>query len=383
MDFQLSAEQCTMQKMVSDFAQQEMAPHAAKWDEEKIFPKEVLRKAASLGLGGVYVKEDVGGSNLPRLDAAIIFEALARACPSTAAYLSIHNMVAWMIDAHASDIQRQKWLPDIVSMQKFASYCLTEPSSGSDAASLKTTARLEGDCYVLNGSKAFTSGGSVSDVYACMVRTGEAGAKGISCILVEKDTPGLSYGKQEVKLGWNSQPTSMVFFEECRVPRENLIGELNRGFNIALSGLNGGRVNVAACSLGGASECLHLARKYLSEREQFGKKLQDFQVLQFRLADMYTELEAARLMVHRAAHAIDTEHPETPLFCATAKRYATDVGFEVSNHALQMFGGYGYLREYPIERFFRDLRVHQILEGTNEIMRVIASRRLLDDSFIL
>lgn len=380
MNFTLTDEQRSLQNMVHSFAQQEMAPHAAIWDEQKIFPKEMLKKAAGLGLAGIYVKPDVGGSHLSRVDAALIFEVLSKFCVSTAAYLSIHNMVAWIIDAYGNQQQRQQWLPSLLRMDLFASYCLTEPNAGSDAASLKTTAILDGDHYILNGSKSFISGGTTSGLYACMVRTGEAGPKGISCIVVEEGTPGLNFGKPEVKLGWNSQITTMVFFENCRVPAANLIGQLGQGFNIALAGLNGGRVNIAACSVGGASQCFNLAKVYLTERQQFGKKLNEFEALQFKLADMATELEASRLMVYRAADAIDRQDPETPLYCAMAKRFATDAGFQVSNDALQLFGGYGYLRDYPIERYFRDLRVHQILEGTNEIMRLIIARRLLDDS---
>jgi alkylation response protein AidB-like acyl-CoA dehydrogenase len=383
MDFQLNDEQLSIQAMVRQFAEQEMHPMAAQWDEQHIFPVEVLRKLAQLGLAGVYVSPSSGGSGLSRVDAAIIFEELARACPSTAAYLSIHNMVVWMIDQYGSEQQKQQWLPALLSMDHFASYCLTEPSAGSDAAALKTTAKRDGEYYILNGSKAFISGGSTSDVYACMVRTGEAGAKGISCILVEKDTPGLSFGKRETKLGWNSQCTTMVFFEDCKVPVANRIGEEGQGFKIALSGLNGGRINIAACSLGGAAQCLKLSRQYMHERSQFGQHLQDFQALQFRLADMATQLEAARLMVYRGANAIDSKHPEVVMHCAMAKRFATDAGFAIVNDALQLFGGYGYLRDYPIERYFRDLRVHQILEGTNEIMRVITARRLLDEHFEL
>lgn len=379
MDFSLSDEQLAIQALARDFAAQEMAPFAAQWDEEHIFPVETLRKAASLGLAGIYVKDDLGGTNLTRLDAAIIFEELARACVSTAAYLSIHNMVAWIIDAFASESLRKDWLPSLISMDALSSYCLTEPSSGSDAASLKTTAVRNGDDFILNGTKAFISGGSASDVYVAMVRTGEDGPKGISCVLIPKDAPGLSFGKQEVKLGWHSQPTTMVFFEDCKIPAANLIGEEGKGFNIALSALNGGRINIAACSLGGASQCFDLARTYMHERSQFNKKLTDFQGLQFKMADMATELDSARLMVHRAAHSVDTQHPDTITHCAMAKRLATDIGFKVCDEALQIYGGYGYLRDYPIERYFRDLRVHQILEGTNEIMRLIISRNLFKE----
>ncbi len=327
------------------------------------------------------MKSANGGSGLSRLDAAILFEELSSACVSTAAYLSIHNMVAWMIDHFGNAEQCNFWLPSLITMENFASYCLTEPGSGSDAASLKTTAIRDGDFYLINGAKSFISGGSVSDLYLCMVRTGEPGPKGISAIIVKKDTPGLSFGKKETKMGWNSQPTTMVFFDNCRVPISHRIGNEGEGFKIALSGLNGGRINIAACSLGGAKACLTLARNYINERHQFGKKLADFEALQFKIADMATELDAARLMVHRGARALDNNHPDAALYCAMAKRFATDIGFSICNDALQLYGGYGYLREYPIERYFRDLRVHQILEGTNEIMRVIIARRILQDSF--
>jgi len=381
MDFSLTENQRAFQTLANQFARDEMAPHAALWDREHIFPIDVLRKAASLGLAGIYVNTEHGGSDLTRLDAALIFEALARACPSTAAFLSIHNMVAWLIDTYADDTLRETWLPSLTTMDKIASYCLTEPTSGSDAASLKTVAKRQGDDYVINGSKAFISGGSQSDLYAVMVRTGGDGPKGISCVLVPKDTPGLSFGKLEEKLGWHSQPTTMVFFENCRVPVTNRIGDEGTGFNIALSALNGGRINIAACSLGGASACLAISRRYLQERKQFGKSLAEFQALQFRVADMLTELEAAKLMTYRAAHSLETKHDELIMHCAMAKRFATDIGFNVANEALQLHGGYGYLQDYPIERYLRDLRVHQILEGTNEIMRLIISRQCFAESF--
>jgi butyryl-CoA dehydrogenase len=384
MDFELSHEQREFQKVAREFADQEIAPHAKEWDEKHIFPVDTLRKAASLGFGGICLSPDVGGSGLTRLDSALIFEELAGACVSTAAYLSIHNMVGWLIDSYASDTLRKRWLPRLSTMELFSSYCLTEPGAGSDAASLKTTALRDGDYYVLNGTKAFISGGSVSDIYVCMVRTGGGeGAKGISCLLVEKNTPGLSFGKKEMKLGWHSQPTTMVFFENCRVPAENLIGEEGQGFNIALSALNGGRVNIAACSLGGAKTCLQLARQHLHERKQFNKKLVEFEALQFKFADMLTSLQASRLLVWRAAVALENKHASASMYCAMAKRFATDHCFEICNDALQIFGGYGYICEYPLERFFRDLRVHQILEGTNEIMRLIISRQALDEKVTL
>lgn len=381
MNFNLNEEQSAIRDMVRDFAEREMAPYAAEWDEKHIFPVETLRKAAGLGLAAIYVRNDVGGSGLSRLDSAVIFEELSAACPSTAAYLTIHNMVGWLIDQYASEALRQHWLPKLAAMEILSSYCLTEPGSGSDAASLKTTAVRDSDEYVLNGAKAFISGGSTSDVYVVMVRTGDASPKGISCVLVEKDRPGLSFGKREEKMGWHSQPTTMVFFENCRIPVSNLIGEEGQGFKIALNALNGGRINIAACSLGGARQCLSLARNYLLERTQFKQKLAEFEALQFRLADMLTELDASRLMVHRAAVSLDNKDLNAIMHCAMAKRLATDLCFNISNQALQIHGGYGYIREYPIERYFRDLRVHQILEGTNEIMRLIISRQALQESF--
>jgi alkylation response protein AidB-like acyl-CoA dehydrogenase len=378
MTFELSEEQRAFQEMARQFASEEMTPHAARWDEEKIFPEDALRKAAALGFAGIYVCEDVGGASLSRRDATVIFEELAAGCTSTAAYISIHNMACWMIDGFGSDAQRRKWLPKLTSMEHFASYCLTEPGAGSDAAALRTRAERQGDHYVLNGTKAFISGGGRSDVYVAMVRTGGAGPKGISTLVVERGTPGLSFGKQERKLGWNSQPTAMVIFEDCKVPVANRLGGEGDGFKIAMMGLDGGRLNIAACSIGAARACLEATREHLKVRQQFGKRLADFQALQFRFADMATELEAARLMVHRAAALLDARHPDATLHCAMAKRFATDVGFKVCNEALQLHGGYGYLKDYPIERYLRDARVHQILEGTNEIMRVIVARRLLE-----
>ncbi len=377
MDFTLSEEQRAFQDMARDFAASEMAPHAAQWDEDCIFPEEALRKAAALGFAGIYTRDDVGGSALTRLDAAIIFEELAAGCTSTAAYISIHNMACWMIDAFGSDEQRQKYLPPLMTMAHFASYCLTEPGAGSDAASLKTRAERDGEDYVLNGTKAFISGGGRSDVYVVMCRTGGAGPKGISTLVVPKGTPGLSYGKQEKKLGWHSQPTAMVIFENARVPAANRLGEEGDGFKIAMAGLDGGRINIAACSIGAARASLEAARDHMQVRKQFGRTLAEFQALQFRYADMATDLEAARLMLWRAAQMVDADDPDKTMACAMAKRLATDTGFDVCNEALQMHGGYGYVRDYPIERYLRDVRVHQILEGTNEIMRLIISRRLL------
>jgi alkylation response protein AidB-like acyl-CoA dehydrogenase len=377
LDFSLSEDQIAFQSLARDFALAEMAPHAALWDEQQIFPEDVLRQAAHLGFAGIYCRTDFGGTGLGRLDAALIFEELAAACPSTAAFVSIHNMASWMIDRFADDDLRGRLLPDLFSMQRFASYCLTEPDAGSDAGSLKTTARLDGGDYVLNGTKAFISGAGRSDVYVAMVRTGEPGPKGITCLAIEKDTPGLSFGRKERKMGWNSQPTAQVIFEDARVPVRNRVGVEGQGFAIAMKGLDGGRINIGACSLGGARACLGLAADYMQNRRQFGKTLADFQGLQFRLADMATELEAARLMIHRAASSLDMGHPDATLHCAMAKRMATDIGFAICDRALQIHGGYGYIREYPVERYFRDLRVHQILEGTNEIMRLIIARRLL------
>ncbi len=377
MDFTLTEEQRAIRETARDFAEREFRPQAARWDEERIFPVDALRQAAALGFAGIYVREDVGGSGLGRFDAALIFEELAAGCVSTAAYLSIHNMAAWMIDRFGNEAQRRRFLPKLASMAHFASYCLTEPGAGSDAASLKSRAVRHGDQYVIDGAKAFISGGGASDIYVCMLRTGGEGPKGISCILVEKGTPGLSFGKPEKKLGWNSQPTSMVLFENCRVPVTNRLGEEGDGFKIAMMGLDGGRINIAACSLGGGRASLEASQRYLGERTQFGKKLAEFQALQFRLADMATELEAARLMVWRAAAGLDAGDPEATLHCAMAKRFATDAGFAVCNEALQLHGGYGYLKDFPVERHLRDVRVHQILEGTNEIMRVIIARRLL------
>jgi len=377
MDFELSEEQRAIQDTARNFARAEMMPYAKDWDENSTFPVDTLRKAAALGFGGIYVKEDVGGSELTRLDSTIIFEELAQGCTSTAAYISIHNMVAWMIDAFGGEAQRKRFLPKLATMEHFASYCLTEPDSGSDAASLKTRAVRDGADYVLNGAKAFISGGGVSDVYVCMVRTGEGGPRGISCLVVEKGTPGLHFGAQEKKLGWRSQPTAMVMFDDCRVPVENRIGPEGQGFRIAMSGLSGGRLNIAACSIGGAQFCLDRTVAYMRERKQFGTRLADFQALAFRVADYATELEAARLMVRRAASAVTNREPGGTRLAAMAKKFATDVGFEVVNGCLQLHGGYGYLRDHPIERVLRDVRVHQILEGTNEVMRLIVSRALL------
>jgi alkylation response protein AidB-like acyl-CoA dehydrogenase len=365
MDFELSEEQRAIQDTARAFAREQMMPFAREWDEEEIFPAATLREAAALGFAGIYVGADVGGSALSRLDAAIIFEELAQGCTSTAAYLSIHNMVGAMIDVYGSTELRLRYLPDLCSMTRFASYCLTEPDAGSDAANLKTRAVRQRDHYVLNGAKAFISGGGRSDVYLVMARTGEPGARGISCFLVEKDNPGLAFGAQEKKLGWHSQPTAMVLLEECRVPVADRVGAEGQGFKIAMQGLDGGRLNIAACSLGGAQYCLDRTLGYMKERKQFGTRLADFQALGFRVADYATELEAGRLMLYRAATAVDRREPPATRLAAMAKRFATDIGFDIVNGCLQLHGGYGYLR------------VHQILEGTNEVMRLIISRDML------
>jgi alkylation response protein AidB-like acyl-CoA dehydrogenase len=377
MDFELSEEQRAIVSTARNFARAEMMPHAREWDEGEIFPVETLRRAAALGFAAIYVKDEFGGSALSRLDATLIFEELAQGCTSTAAYISIQNMVAWMIDTFGSDEQRGRLLPKLCSMEHFASYCLTEPDSGSDAASLKTRARRDGETYALDGTKAFISGGGTSDIYLVMARTGEGGPKGISCFAVEKGTAGLSFGAREKKLGWKSQPTAMVMFENCRVPAANRIGTEGEGFRIAMAGLDGGRLNIAACSLGGAQFCLDRTIAYMKERKQFDTRLADFQALAFRVADYATDLEAARLLLRRAAVAVGEGEPGGTRLAAQAKRLATDIGFAVVNGCLQLHGGYGYLSDHPIERVLRDVRVHQILEGTNEVMRLIVSRDLL------
>ncbi|XP_035241085.1 isobutyryl-CoA dehydrogenase, mitochondrial [Anguilla anguilla] len=376
----LSDEQKEFQKVAFDFAANEMAPHMAEWDQKEMFPVETMRKAAQLGFGGIYVQPDVGGSGLSRLDTSVIFEALSTGCVSTTAYISIHNMCAWMIDTFGNPEQREKYCPELCSMDKFASYCLTEPGSGSDAASLMTTARLEGDHYVLNGSKAFISGGGDTDVYVIMCRTGGKGAKGISCLVVEKGTSGLSFGKKEKKVGWNSQPTRAVILEDCAVPVTNRLGKEGQGFNIAMKGLNGGRINIASCSLGAAHASVQLARDHLTVRKQFGEALSNNQFLQFKLAEMATRLVASRLLVRQAAVALQEGRPDAVSLCSMAKLFATDECFQICNQALQMHGGYGYLKDYAVQQFVRDCRVHQILEGTNEVMRMIIARSLLTDS---
>ena len=377
MNFEYTNDQKAIQEMAKNFAETELMPYASEWDQKEIFPIDTLRKAAQLGLAAIYVNEDRGGSGLNRLDAAIIFEELSRGCVSTAAYLSIHNMVTWMIDSHGSDNIKDKYIKKLSSMEMMSSYCLTESGSGSDAAALKTTASKKGNShYLLNGSKSFISGGPTSDLFLVMCRTGGEGAEGVSCFLVEKGSKGLSFGKQEKKMGWNSQHTSMVNFDNCEIPIENIVGNEGDGFKIAMKGLDGGRVNIAACSLGGARAALENSLTYSAERKQFGKSIDQFQVTQFKLADMATELEASRLMVLRAATSLDSKDPQATKYCAMAKRFATDICSDICNMALQLHGGYGYLKDFPLERLVRDLRVHQILEGTNEIMRVIISRKL-------
>ncbi len=375
---QISAdERAAILEAVRDFAQTEIAPHALEWDEQKHFPRETLGMAGQLGLGGIYVREDVGGSAFTRTDAVAIVEELAKADPSIAAYITIHNMVAWMIDTYGSEEQRHEWLPSLTAMTGFGSYCLTEPGAGSDAAAITTSAIKAGDDYVLTGVKQFISGGGEASVYVVMARTGEPGARGITAFLVPGDAAGLSFGQNEKKMGWNAQPTRQVILDEVRVPASAVLGSLGQGFKIAMSALNGGRINIAACSLGGAQWALDRAVQYVHERFTFGEPLAEKQSVVFTLADMATELRAARALVRDAALAIDEKAPDAALQCAMAKRFATDAGFRIANEALQLHGGYGYLHEYGIEKVVRDLRVHQILEGTNEIMRVIIGRELL------
>lgn len=378
MQFALDEDQIAVREMARTFAAEKIAPHALRWDEEKHFPVDVMREAAALGMGGIYIRDDVGGSGLGRLDAALIFEALATGCPTVSAFISIHNMASWMIDTFGTEAQRQAYLPKLCSMELIASYCLTEPGAGSDAAALRTRAVREGDDYVLNGQKQFISGAGATDILVAMVRTGADGPGGISTLVIDSKTPGVSFGANERKMGWNAQPTRAVIFENARVPMANRLGEEGIGFKIAMAGLDGGRLNIAACSLGGAQSALDKTLEYTRERKAFGKRLDEFQALQFRIADMATELEAARAFLWRAAAALDRKDPDATMLCAMAKRFGTDVGFEVANQALQLHGGYGYLSEYGIEKIVRDLRVHQILEGTNEIMRLIISRKLIE-----
>ena len=378
MDFDLSEEQGAFAQTARDFAQSELAPHAAHWDAEAIFPREAIGKAGELGFCGLYAPESAGGLALPRLDATLVFEELAAVDPSTTAFITIHNMATWMLGTWATDTVRNQWGPLLTSGQKLASYCLTEPGAGSDAASLKTRAELAGHHYVINGAKAFISGAGSTDMLVLMARTGDAGAAGVSAFAVPADTPGISYGKKEHKMGWNSQPTRTISFDNVRIPANHLLGREGEGFKIAMKGLDGGRINIATCSVGAAQGALAHAQRYMQERKQFGKPIAAFQALQFKLADMATELVAARQMVRLAASKLDAGAPDASTYCAMAKRFATDAGFTVINEALQLHGGYGYIREYPLERLLRDARVHQILEGTNEIMRVIIGRRMLD-----
>jgi len=379
LDFSLNEDQRAIQDMARSFTADMITPDAHKWDEDKVWPADVAKAAGELGFGSIYVSEEGGGCGLSRVESVLIFEQLSMGCPSTAAMISIHNMATWMIDCFGNDDQRARFVGELSTLEKMASYCLTEPGAGSDAASLKTKAVRDGDDYVLNGSKAFISGGGTSDVYVVMARTSDDGAKGISCFIVEKDTPGLSFGAQEKKLGWHSQPTAAVMFDDCRIPAANLVGEEGQGFKIAMQGLDGGRLNIGACSIGGAQRALDEAVTYTKDRKQFGKSIADFQATQFKLADMATELEAARLLLYAAAQKVTNKTPDAAAAAAMAKRLATDTGFDVVNASLQLHGGYGYLQDYPIERILRDLRVHQILEGTNEIMRVVISRSLLKD----
>ncbi|WP_020593915.1 isobutyryl-CoA dehydrogenase [Kiloniella laminariae] len=375
--FDLNEDQRAIQEMARDFSRDKIAPFALEWDEKEHFPVDVMREAAALGMGGIYVRDDVGGTGLGRLDAALIFEALASGCPAVSAFISIHNMASWMIDRFGTEAQRQKWLPSMMSMDLIASYCLTEPSAGSDAAALKTKAVKDGTDFVLNGTKQFISGAGTSDLYLVMARTGGDGAAGVSCFLVPKDAPGVSFGANEKKMGWKAQPTRTVILEDVRIPAENMIGDEGQGFKIAMMGLDGGRLNIGACSLGGAQAALDKAVTYMGERKAFGKNLAQFQALQFKVADMLTELEAARTLLYKAACKLDAKAHDATRWCAMAKRFATDTGFSVANEALQIHGGYGYLADYGVEKIVRDLRVHQILEGTNEIMRLIISRDLL------
>jgi alkylation response protein AidB-like acyl-CoA dehydrogenase len=375
--FSLTEDQLAIQDMARKFTADRITPYAAKWDEEHHFPRDVVKAAGELGLGSIYVSEASGGIGLGRLESALIMEAMAYGCPTTSAFISIHNMATWMIDCFGDDDIKARFLPELVSMEKIASYCLTEPGSGSDAAALKTNAKLDGDHYVINGTKQFISGGGVNDIYVVMVRTSDDGAKGVSCLVVENGTPGLSFGAPEKKLGWNASPTAQVIFDNCRVPVSNRVGAEGDGFKFAMAGLDGGRLNIGACSLGGAQRCLDEAIGYVKDRQQFGKSIAEFQNTQFVLADMATDLEAARALLYLAAAKVNENAPDKSRFSAMAKKLSTDNGSEIVDKALQMFGGYGYLRDYPIERFWRDLRVHRILEGTNEVMRMIIGRDLL------
>ena len=378
MNYQLTEDQRAIQDMARRFTADAITPHAAHWDEHKIFPRDTIRQAAELGFGSIYISEAMGGCGLGRLESALIIEALAYGCPSTSSFISIHNMAAWMIDAFGNDTVRSAYLPKLITMEHMASYCLTEPGAGSDAASLKTTARRDGDHYVLTGNKAFISGAGENEIYVVMARTGGPGARGISCLVVEKDMPGVSFGAQERKLGWHSQPTAMVMFDNVKVPVANLVGTEGQGFRIAMAGLDGGRVNIGASSLGGAQRCLDDTVAYVKERNQFGQRIADFQNTQFTLADMVTQLEASRALLYIAALKVTENAPDKTPFAAMAKLMATEAGSTIVNNALQLHGGYGYLMDYPVERFLRDLRVHQILEGTSQIMRYVIGRSLVD-----
>jgi alkylation response protein AidB-like acyl-CoA dehydrogenase len=373
----LTPEQILIRQTAADFAAERLRPFAGEWDEKKHFPVDVIREAAGLGFAGLYVNEDVGGSALSRFDAVLVFEQLSQGCVSTAAYISIHNMCSWMIDRFASEEMRKEWLPQLTSMELLSSYCLTEPGAGSDAAGLKTRAVKDGGDYILNGAKQFISGAGVSDVYVVMARTGQDGPKGVSTFIVRKDDKGIAFGANEKKMGWNSQPTRQVIFEDLRIPASRRVGAEGDGFRFAMAGLDGGRLNIAACSLGGMQDALDKALAYTKERKQFGQAIADFQATQFKLADMETETQAARAMLYNAAQELDAKTPQATRWCAMAKRFVTDTGFKVANDALQLHGGYGYLSDYGVERIVRDLRVHQILEGTNEVMRVIISRDML------
>ena len=375
--FDLTPDTKALRETAQDFARERIAPHAIEWDRERHFPLDVFREAAALGMAGLYVREESGGAGLSRLDAAVVFEALATGCPTISAFLSIHNMVAWMTDRWGTEAQRAQWLPDLLTMEKVASYCLTEPGSGSDAVALATKARRDNEGYVLDGAKQFISGAGASDLYLTMARTGGSGADGVSALLIPKETPGLSFGANERKMGWNAQPTRQVLFEAARVPAEALLGEEGQGFRYAMAGLDGGRLNIAACSLGGAQAALDIALDYVRTRRAFGRAVSDFQATQFRLADMATELEAARSFLWRACAKLDEKAPDATTFCAMAKRFVTDTCHRIADEALQLLGGYGYLADYGIEKIVRDLRVHRILEGTNEIMRVIVARQLV------
>ncbi|MFW1709852.1 acyl-CoA dehydrogenase family protein [Vibrio parahaemolyticus] len=383
MDFELNEDQRAFADTAQQFSLERLAPMAAEWDEKQIFPKDVLREAGELGLLSLYTPEEHGGLGLSRLDASIVFEQLSMGCTSTTAFMTIHNMVSWMVASFATEDVRAKYCPKLVTGEWLGSYCLTEPNAGSDAASLTTTASKKGDTYVLNGGKAFISGAGETDVLVVMARTGEAGAKGVSAFVVPAQADGISYGRKEPKMGWNSQPTRAVTFENVVIPASHLLGEEGQGFIFAMKGLDGGRINIATCSVGTAQQALNQATQYMQERKQFGKSLAQFQALQFKLADMATELVAARQLVRYAASKLDRGDPDATTYCAMAKRFATDVGFQICDQALQIYGGYGYIKEYPLERYFRDVRVHQILEGTNEIMRLIIARRLLSETSAL